>query len=339
MKCEQAEMLMAEFLAGEIRPDERAALERHLVECASCRGDFATARSGFQIDWPETAPSGRAVQSTLARVHEPPAILRFLRLGTAAAAAVVMVLLILVSGGRPKEREVAAKPATPPRFLASMQEAVVGSLVAKDEEGRPAGELGLASHVVSVEILDGIAKTTVEENFRNHTDRRLEGTFRFPLPPDASISRLALEVNGKIEEGTCLEREKAREVFEGIVRRMKDPALLEWMPGGIFQCRIFPIEPRATKRVIVAYTQALPYFKGTMTYVYPLVSEKTREHPPEELRIDVRARFSGELRRMESPSHLVDVRRRNSSEAALTLSAANARPKSDFVVTLETADD
>ena len=53
-------------------------------------------------------------------------------------------------------------PATPPRFLASMQEAVVGSLVAKDEEGRPAGELGLASHVVSVEILDGIAKTTVE---------------------------------------------------------------------------------------------------------------------------------------------------------------------------------
>src|SRR5258706_3770120 len=242
MKCEQAEMLMAELLVGEIRPEERTLLERHLVECAGCRCDFATARAGFRVEWPETAPSARAVKATLALLREPPAVLRALRFGTVAAASLAAALLILVSGGGPRPEEKPAPPAAaPPRYLASMQQAVVGSVAAKDEEGRPAGELGLQSHVVSVEILDGIAKTTVEENFRNHTDRRLEGTFRFPLPSDASISRLALEVNGKIEEGTCLEREKAREVFEGIVRRMKDPALLEWMPGGMFQCRIFPI--------------------------------------------------------------------------------------------------
>ena len=131
-------------------------------------------------------------------------------------------------------------------------------MVGRDTEGNEVGELSLKSHAVSIEILDGIAKTTVEENFENHTGNRLEGTFFFPIPPDASITRLALEVNGKIEEGTVLEKARAREVFESIVRRAKDPALLEWMPGGIFKCRVFPIEPRATKRVIIGYTQALP---------------------------------------------------------------------------------
>jgi hypothetical protein len=211
--------------------------------------------------------------------------------------------------------------------------------VARDEEGRPAGDLGLRSHAVSVEILDGVARTTVEETFENHTDRRLEGTFHFPLPPDASISRLALEVNGKMEEGTCLERERAREVFEGIVRRMQDPALLEWQPGGIFKCRIFPIEPRSTKRVLVAYTQALPFFRGRATYVYPLASEKTRTHPPGEVRIDLRARVSGRLERIASPSHRIDVQRRDAREARMSFRAESYRPENDFVVTLETSDD
>ncbi|HLF94770.1 MAG TPA: VIT domain-containing protein, partial [Planctomycetota bacterium] len=338
MKCEQAELLMAELLAGEIRPEARAALEAHLVECAACRGDFAAARAGFQVEWEETVPSRRLVERTLASFREPPSILRFFRWGTAAAAALAMALLILGSGRSPAP-VAAAKPAPPPRYLAMVQDAVVGSLVAKDEQGRPAGELGLQSHAVSVEILDGIAKTTVEENFENHTDRRLEGTFHFPLPPDASISRLALEVNGKMEEGTCLERERAREVFEGIVRRMQDPALLEWMPGGMFQCRVFPIEPHATKRVIVAYTQALPYFRGKLTYVYPLASEKTKAHPPEELRIDVAARFGSELRRIESPSHRIDVQRAGPNEARASFAARNLRPENDFVLTMETADE
>ncbi len=339
MKCEHAEMMMAELLAGEIRPDGRAALEAHLVECAACRADFAVARAGFRVDWPETPPPARLVESTRALFREPQTLLRFLRFGTAAAASFAAALLILLSGGGKSAPAADPPPMAAPMRLASIQEAVVGTLVAKDEEGRPAGELGLRSHTVSVEILDGVAKTTVEENFQNHTDRRLEGTFRFPLPPDASISRLALEVNGKIEEGTCLERERAREVFESIVRRMKDPALLEWMPGGIFQCRIFPIEPRATKRVIVAYTQALPYFRGRMTYVYPLASEKTKEHPPEELRIDVDVKLSGELKRFESPSHHLDVQRARPGEARGSFTARNLRPENDFVLTMETTDD
>ncbi|MBI3855630.1 MAG: zf-HC2 domain-containing protein, partial [Planctomycetes bacterium] len=340
MTCEQAELRMAELLAGEIAPEERASLERHLLDCATCRGDFELARAGARVEWADVAVPREVVESTLASFREPSPVVRLFRWATAAAAAVAVAALLIASSRAPKSPETvaAACAAERPAMLATMQpDAGVGALVCQDEEGRPVGELGLKSHEVSVEILDGVAKTTVEENFENHTARRLEGTFNFPLPADASISRLALEVNGKIEEGTCLERERAREVFEGIVRRMQDPALLEWQPGGFFKCRVFPIEPRATKRVIVAYTQALPCFQGKMSYVYPLASEKTRVHPPEELRIGVQARFSGGLAKIESPSHQLDVQRKNANEASLSFRAAHYRPNNDFVVTLEPA--
>jgi len=336
MNCEQTELQMAELLAGEIGPDERRAVERHLLECAACRADFDRARAGMRADWPDAPVPPALVASTRALVLRPPALVRLLR-GATAAAAALLLALSLVPAGPPGRVAARTRPAAP--LLATMQEGAVGALFAKDEDGRPVGELGLRSHVVSVEILDGIARTTVEENFENHTDRRLEGTFHFPLPPDASISRLALEVNGKMEEGTCLERERAREVFESIVRRMQDPALLEWMPGGIFKCRVFPIEPRATKRVLVAYTQALPFFRGRATYVYPLASEKTRTHPPGEVRIDVLARFSGRLEKIESPSHRIDVQRRNAHEARMSFRAEAYRPENDFVVSMETDDE
>jgi hypothetical protein len=337
MTCEEAELHMAELLAGEIAPGPRGALEAHLLDCAACRSDFELARAGARVEWPDRPVPPALARATRALFREEPRAVRFFRFGTAAAAALAAALVV-ANSGRPAPAP--APPAAAPRpALAFVQDAGVGALVVRDEEGRPAGELGLKSHHVSVEILDGIAKTTVEENFQNHTDRRLEGTFHFPLPPDASIFRLALEVNGKLEEGTCLERERAREVFETIVRKMQDPALLEWMPGGIFKCRVFPIEPRATKRVVLGYTQAVPFFRGKATYVYPLSSEKTRAHPPEDVRIDVRVRMSGSLARIESPSHRLDVRRRDAHEAAASFAAANLRPENDFVLTLEAADD
>lgn len=337
MTCEQAELRMAELLAGEISPADRSLLERHLLDCAACRGDFELARAGARIEWADAPVPKEVIEATLASFREPAPVVRLLRWATAAAAVFGLAALVIASS-RTAPRTGPAAPTTAavrPQILATMQDPAVGAMVCKDEEGRPVGELGLKSHDVSVEIQDGIAKTTVEENFENHTDRRLEGTFHFPLPSDASISRLALEVNGKIEEGTCLERERAREVFEGIVRRMQDPALLEWQPGGFFKCRVFPIEPRSTKRVIVAYTQALPCFQGKMTYVYPLASDKTRTHAPEEVRIGVQARFSGALAKIESPSHHLEVQRKSANEAAMSFRAAHYRPNNDFVVSME----
>jgi ferric-dicitrate binding protein FerR (iron transport regulator) len=143
-----------------------------------------------------------------------------------------------------------------------------GAMVAVDPQGQET-RLSLRKYRVDVHIEDGFARTTIDQTYFNQESGRLEGTFYFPLPPDASLSRLAMYVNGRLMEGGMAERQHAREVFDSIVYRMKDPALLEWVDGSTFKMRVFPLEGRQEKRIILSYTQRLPALYGQTEYRFP----------------------------------------------------------------------
>jgi hypothetical protein len=143
-----------------------------------------------------------------------------------------------------------------------------GALVAVDPNGQEA-RLSLRKYHIDVHIEDGFARTTIDQTYFNHESWRLEGTFYLPLPPDASLSRLAMYVDGKLMEGGMAERDYARQVFETIVSRQKDPALLEWVDGSTFKMRVFPLEGRQEKRIILSYTQRLEPLYGRTRYRFP----------------------------------------------------------------------
>ena len=143
-----------------------------------------------------------------------------------------------------------------------------GSLIAVDPHGQEA-KLSLRKYHVDVHIQDGFARTTIDQTYFNDQSWRMEGTFYFPLPPDASISRLAMYVNGNLMEGGMCERDRARDVFETIKHRALDPALLEWVDGSTFKMRVFPLEGRQEKRIVLSYTQQLENHYGEMQYRFP----------------------------------------------------------------------
>src|SRR5262249_5926261 len=91
-----------------------------------------------------------------------------------------------------------------------------GSLVAVDPKCQEA-KLSLRKYHVDVHIEDGFARTTIDQTYFNQQSARLEGTFYFPLPADASLSRLAMYVDGTRMEGGMAERDYARGVYERIV--------------------------------------------------------------------------------------------------------------------------
>jgi len=342
MTCVEMEARIAEFLAGEL--GDRSGVEGHLVACPDCRGKFSIARSAWLAadEWRIPGPSGDAIASTLAALEPAPpskALMRFLQAGTLAASVVIAFVIGTSTREKPIAEEtptVAVQPGPPASTgLASLRPSV-GLLFVQDEEGRPAGELAITRLSVKVDIRDGIARTEIEETFQNRTDRRLEGTFQFPLPPDASISRLAMEIEGKLMEGEVVERQKARQTYEGIVRSMKDPALLEWMPGGLFQCRIFPIEPRSDKRIVIAYTQALSVFDGGARYVYPLAGESTRELGIGRFEFAAMIRAGSKIVKAGSTSHDAATIRLDDRTMRTTFAISGFRPKSDLVVAYET---
>src|SRR2546423_740927 len=94
-------------------------------------------------------------------------------------------------------------------------------------EDRTLPPLAMLNHKVTVAIEDQAAVTRVEQTFRNHTDRALEATYVFPVPPGASVNSFVLEVAGKEVKGELVEAKKAREIYTNIVRRTQDPGLLE----------------------------------------------------------------------------------------------------------------
>ncbi|HUU69115.1 MAG TPA: VIT domain-containing protein, partial [Planctomycetota bacterium] len=196
----------------------------------------------------------------------------------------------------------AEAPAWLAKFEQLPAEESLGRLVAKID-GRDV-PLAVKSHTVTVTIRDQIAYTQIEEEFENNTASRLEGTFYYPLPAEASISRFAMWVGNVLMEGEVVERMRAREVYESIVRRKRDPALLEWMGGNQFKARVFPIEPNSTKHVILGYTQVLPLEGDLVRYVYPLKSEKLTKNPLKRLQIELNVWSTPAMAGFDSPSHV-----------------------------------
>ena len=151
------------------------------------------------------------------------------------------------------------------------------------------GTVKLAAHSVRVRIAGAMARTEIDEVFENNSDDVLEGIYRFPIPTDAKIERLALEVDGKMEEGAFVDRDRAAAIWRGALVHAapqmrpqikedivwvpgpwRDPALLEWQRGGRFELKIFPIPKRGQRRIVLAYTEAVRPVGGIRHYSYPL---------------------------------------------------------------------
>jgi hypothetical protein len=104
----------------------------------------------------------------------------------------------------------------------------------------PFAPLEIGYHRVDVKIDAQVAVTTVDQEFINPGGARLEGTYLFPLPAGAHIDKFAMDIDGKMAEAELLSADKARSIYEDIVRRHRDPALLEYIGRDAFKVRIFP---------------------------------------------------------------------------------------------------
>ncbi len=232
-----------------------------------------------------------------------------------------------------------ARVTTDPVWLKSLKGASVneslGSLVAQ-VDGR-AVSLSVGVHQVTVEVRDQIARTTIEETFVNHTNSTLEGVFHFPLPQDASIAGFAMWIGNEKVEADVVEKKRAREIFETILREKRDPGLLEWAGGNLFKARVFPIFAHSEKRVAITYTQVLRAVGNKVRYSYALQSEMLRVNPLKELSVTFTVTSALPLKSVTSPTHLCRGSFAGTS-AKLEFAAREYTPTKDFEAVVELSD-
>ena len=190
--------------------------------------------------------------------------------------------------------------------------------------------LTVETHRVNVSIDNQVATTRVDQVFRNDSQWSLEGTYVFPMPENAAISDFAMWVNGERVEGQLYTKEEARRIYDEIVRRRRDPALLEYIGRDLFQASIFPIGPGDTRRVQIEYSQILPVDNGLVQYVYPLSTERFSHRPLESVAITVDIRSREAIKAIYSPSHPVSIDRDGRFNALAGWEDFDVKPATDF---------
>ena len=172
--------------------------------------------------------------------------------------------------------------------------------------------LALAQHAVKVRIVGPIARTEITETFRNDANATLEGVFQFPLPADAQIESLALDVPGSqpiaFNEGAFVDKARAKKIWNGVIQhaaprlekptteiiwvpgRWRDPALLDWQRGGRFELRVFPIPSKGARTIKLAYTQVVTPRGPGREYTYPLAHSRDGSTVADNFTFDVEVR-------------------------------------------------
>ena len=168
--------------------------------------------------------------------------------------------------------------------------------------------LPIKSIKIDTRIASQVATTHLEQVFRNDTEATLEGTYFFPLPEAASITEFAIWDGDKRLVGEVRSREEARRIYDEIVRRRRDPGVLEYAGKDLFQANIFPIPPHSDKKLELTYSQILQAESGTVSYRYPLgTGRQLAQIGSVAGRIELESKDP--LRNVYSPTHAIDLKR------------------------------
>ncbi|HUS47816.1 MAG TPA: VIT domain-containing protein, partial [Phycisphaerae bacterium] len=207
-----------------------------------------------------------------------------------------------------------------------------GMIVPVRPDLRVRGAWAVKYHHVDIRVRDQVASVSIDQAFVNTGKGMIEVEYFFPVPPGAAIDSMTLMVDGKEFAAKLLKADEARKIYEDTVRRMKDPALLEYAGFGLYRTRAFPLQPGKPARVLVTYKNVCRKDRDIVEVWYPLNTEKFSSKPLESVEVKVDIKSKADITAVYSPTHDLDVKRDNSQHVVATYKAKEALPVTDFQV-------
>ncbi|MDR0996476.1 MAG: hypothetical protein LBL69_02295, partial [Zoogloeaceae bacterium] len=133
--------------------------------------------------------------------------------------------------------------------LSVAQEVRRGELLLTDPSGKRVAA-PLVETRIEAQLSGVIGRVKVIQTFRNPGDQPQEAIYAFPLPEQAAVDQLHVEIGERRIEGQIQERAQARRTYAKAKREGKRAALVEqWRPN-IFTTRVAPIGPQ--EKVVVS---------------------------------------------------------------------------------------
>ncbi len=183
---------------------------------------------------------------------------------------------------------------------------------------------------IQARLVDQVAQVQVSQTFVNTGSQPMEAAFVFPLPYDGAIEQMTLLVDGREHPAKLLDAKEARRLYEAIVRKNRDPALLEWLGTGLFRTSVFPVPAGASRTVSLRYSQLCRKQGGLTDFLFPLSTAKYTSEPVEKIDIRVAIESQEAIQNVYSPTHAVDIQRPDPRHATVVFRCKNEVPSGDF---------
>ncbi|MHC4942810.1 MAG: VIT domain-containing protein [Planctomycetota bacterium] len=176
---------------------------------------------------------------------------------------------------------------------------------------------------VDAKIVEQAATTTMDIMMQNPTSSRLEAELLVPVPDGAVVQGFTFQGAGSEPTAALLPRDEARRIYNDIVSRMRDPALLEFAGFNLIRSSVFPVEPGGTQQVRLVFEHLLSADGSRIDYVLPRSESVLYDVP---WKIDVRVKSKKPITTVYSPSHRLETHRFGSSDllARVTGNASSA---------------
>jgi Ca-activated chloride channel family protein len=192
--------------------------------------------------------------------------------------------------------------------------------------------VSLVAQSLEASIRDQAARVTLQSTFHNPNAAVFEGTALFPLPAGAQVDAFTMTVDGKELGAELLDADKARKIYDEIVRSRRDPALLELVGGRLLRASVFPVPANGELKIKLAYTQLLPRDGTLVEFRAPFTRNLTGSRPLREAVAAVTIASAAPIKAVYSPTHAVDVVRRDDRNARAGWEAKNVEARKDFLL-------
>jgi hypothetical protein len=149
------------------------------------------------------------------------------------------------------------------------------------------GRAYIKSHRVTVNIENQLAVTKIEQVFVNEGRQPAEGQYLFPLPVGAAVSNLVMYINGVPIQPQLLDAKQAQNIYTETVRRLRDPALLQYVGRSAIQANVFPIPPGEQRKLEITYSHLATGDNGLINYLYPLKTDYISPYAVQQVSVSV----------------------------------------------------
>lgn len=153
---------------------------------------------------------------------------------------------------------------------AAQREVTQGALRIIGEDGSVV-QCPLKHTDVKADVSGFIARVNVTQTFHNPTEETIEAVYVFPLPHEAAVDAMTMQVGDRKIVGVIKRRDQARQIYEQALSRGQTAALLEQERPNIFTQSVGNIAPDEEVKIHISYVDVLNYDSGEYEFHFPMV--------------------------------------------------------------------